>query len=48
MIRWFRFCRHGDLVWRLATGWEWVADLGNTHGEWSSLIRWTGDGEPPQ
>ena len=48
MIWWFRYCRHGDLVWRLATGWEWVADLGNTHGEWSSLIRWTGDGEPPQ
>lgn len=40
MITWFLICPHGDLLLRLAQGWEYCADLGPTHGHWSTLLRW--------
>src|SRR3954451_5732647 len=46
MIRYFRYVRYSDLLWRLAQGWHPVADLGNTHGQWALLCEWSGTGEP--
>jgi hypothetical protein len=40
MIGVFRYVRHHDLVFRLAEGWKWCADLGDIHGEWSCLMWW--------
>lgn len=34
----YRYVRHSDLLQFLALGWTPVADLGPTHGEWSSLM----------
>lgn len=34
----YRYVRHADLLLRLAQGWRYVADLGSTHGEWSTLL----------
>lgn len=42
----FRYCRYGDLIRVLMLGWVWAADLGDTHGQWSCLVEWKGDGEP--
>jgi len=42
---------HGDMLRRLAEGWQPVADLGHVHGEWSLLMWWCCgaclDGEAP-
>jgi hypothetical protein len=47
----FRYIPHGQFLRRLAQGWRWSADLGPTHGEWSSLMWWCcgacKDGEAP-
>lgn len=36
----FRFVPHRVLLPRLAQGWRYAADLGETHGEWSTLLWW--------
>jgi hypothetical protein len=46
MISWFRYVLHSDRAAYEAKGWEVAADLGPTHGQWSVLMRWTGEGEP--
>jgi hypothetical protein len=51
MIGIFRYVRHAELLIPLAQGWRWVADLGDVHGEWCSLMWWCcadcQDGEAP-
>jgi invasion protein IalB len=44
---WYRFVCHADIPAFEAAGWEPVADLGCTHGHWSILCQWCGDGEAP-
>lgn len=34
----YRYIRHTDMLRYLATGWQWRADLGEHHGQWSSLM----------
>lgn len=34
----YRYVPHSHLLRRLAQGWQWAADLGQTHGEWSCLM----------
>lgn len=47
MIEWLRFVPHGQLCLFLAQGWEIVDELhGTNHGNWSTLMRWTGEGDP--
>jgi hypothetical protein len=46
MISWFLFCPYACLLTRMCEGWQPVADLGDTHGEWSVLCKWAGEGEP--
>ena len=46
MIAWFRYVRRCDVPAREREGWTFAADLGPTHGQWSVLMRWTGEGEP--
>jgi hypothetical protein len=36
----FRYVRHADLLVRLAQGWQWIADLGDVHGEFCTLCWW--------
>src|SRR5258708_39880578 len=31
-------CSNSELLFRLHQGWKWVADLGDMHGEYSSLM----------
>ncbi len=45
----FRFVPHRALLPRLAQGWRYAADLGEIHGEWSTLLWWCcGDCGAPQ
>lgn len=46
MIAWFRYVRHADIPAYQARGWIFAADLGPTHGQWSVLMQWTGEGDP--
>lgn len=46
MISWYRYIPYPDLLWRMATGWQPIADLGPTHGQYAVLCRWQGEGEP--
>ncbi len=49
MIEWLRYVIHAEVEKFLAQGWEISDDLqGTSHGRWSVLMRWTGEGEPPQ
>ncbi len=48
MISWFRYVRHADVAAYEANGWAFAADLGPTHGHWSVLMIWTGEGDPPE
>ena len=47
----YRYVPHSRLLAFLAHGWRPVADLGPTHGEWSTLMWWCCgecvDGEAP-
>ena len=47
----FRFVPHHALLARLAQGWQWIADLGDVHGEFCTLCWWCcgdcQDGEAP-
>lgn len=36
----FRYVRHDALLGRLVQGWRYAGDLGETHGDWSSLMWW--------
>lgn len=47
MIEWLRYVRHSDRPAYEAQGWVFAADLGPTHGQWSVLMRWPFEGEPP-
>ena len=46
MIRWLLLCPYGELFTRILEGWVPIDDLGHTHGEWSVLCEWRGEGEP--
>lgn len=46
MISWFRYSRHADVPAFEAAGWRIASDLGPTHGAWSVLLQWIGEGEP--
>lgn len=46
-MTWFRYVPYSDLLWRMATGWNPVSDLGHTHGSYAVLCQWTGEGEAP-
>jgi len=47
MTAWFRYARHADVAALAATGlWAVIADLGLTHGTYSVLMQWCGEGEP--
>jgi hypothetical protein len=48
MIRLYHYVRHADIPAFEAAGWRVDCDLGPTHGLWSVLMRWDGEGEPPQ
>ncbi len=45
-ITWFKYVRHRDRPAHEASGWIFAADLGPTHGQWSVLMQWTGEGAP--
>jgi hypothetical protein len=45
-VTWFRYVRHADIPDRENQGWVVVDDLGQTHGAWSVLMEWRGEGEP--
>lgn len=46
MIRWLMMVPYPELITRMLEGWQPVDDLGHTHGEWSVLCEWRGEGEP--
>ena len=46
MISWFRYVPHAQVSARERQGWVLASDLGPTHGCWSVLMRWAGEGEP--
>lgn len=46
-MSWFRYVRHADVSRREAEGWTLAGDLGPTHGYWSVLMQWSGEGDPP-
>ena len=46
MITWYRYVRHADVPVYESNGWVFAADLGPTHGFWSILMKYTGEGEP--
>jgi len=46
---WFRFVRHHQVPEYIALGWVATGSLtGCHHGAWSEILKWTGDGEPPE
>lgn len=40
----YRYVRHEQRAAYEAAGWAFAADLGPTHGAWSVLMRWAGEG----
>lgn len=46
MTSWLRYARHDDVSAFIAAGWCVCADLGPTHGFYSVLMRWCGEGDP--
>jgi hypothetical protein len=47
MISWFLYVRHADAAALTETKlWAVIADLGPTHGAYSVLMQWCGEGEP--
>lgn len=47
VIQWFRYARHADVPRLLSSGWVLASDLGPVHGQWSALLQWAGEGDPP-
>lgn len=46
-ISYHRYVRHSERPLYEAKGWRFECDLGPTHGLWSVMMIWTGEGEPP-
>lgn len=47
MTVWLRYVPHMHVGEWLAKGWTISDDLtGTTHGAWSVLMKWTGEGDP--
>lgn len=46
MISWFKIVPHHERTAHEASGWVFDSELGPTHGHWSILMRWTGEGDP--
>jgi hypothetical protein len=46
MSRWFRYVPYDALLCAMCSGWQPVADLGEHHGQYAVLCRWTREGEP--
>ena len=46
MIRWFKYVPHDRVMDYLLAGWVYAADLGQTHGTYSTLMEWTLSEEP--
>jgi hypothetical protein len=45
--QWFRYVVHAQIGSYLSKGWTIADDLaGTSHGAWSVLMKWTGEGEP--
>lgn len=48
MITYLKYVAHSLVEKHLAAGWVLSDDLsGTTHGQYSVLMQWTGEGEPP-
>lgn len=46
-VTWFKYVPHSVMLLHLARGWQLDDDLqGVGHGHWSTLMRWTGEGDP--
>jgi len=46
---WLRYVPHGRMLLFAARGWVIDDELhGTSHGNWSVLMRWAGDGEPTE
>lgn len=46
-MSWFKYVRHSEILVYLARGWSISDELhGTSHGNWSVLMRWDGEGEP--
>lgn len=47
MITYLKYVPHSQMLHHLASGWAFRDELHFTnHGEFSTLMIWTGDGEP--
>lgn len=46
MISWLRYALHADVPTFEAKGWRLAGPLPGTHGHWSCLMIWSGEGEP--
>ena len=46
MSGYYKYVRLGDVVMHMALGWAYECELQSPHGEYSCLMRWTGEGEP--
>lgn len=48
MISWVCYARFADVPRLTAEGWIVLpTNLGPTHGFWSLLMQWAGEGDPP-
>ena len=46
-MSWFKYVRHSEILVYLARGWSISDELhGTSHGNWSVLMKWDGEGEP--
>ncbi len=46
MISWLHYVLHADVPAFEAAGWRYASDLGPTHGRYSVLMIWAGEGDP--
>lgn len=46
MVSWFKYVRFADVPAHEEKGWVVDCKMLSPHGEWSVLMRWTGEGEP--
>jgi hypothetical protein len=45
MISWFRYVPYGDLLLAMVYGWQPIADLGDSHGQYAVLCQWKAEGK---